>query len=101
MNSNERRVRAHVINGLCESGAAPSVDQMSVALEMPQADVTASLRSLAGRHLLAMQPRSDAIWMVHPFSGIETDFVVNARGRTWYANPGVHPIRGRGRPCGG
>ena len=86
MNSIERRVRAHVIDRLRDTGAAPGVADVSAALEIPQADVTASLRSLAGQHRLVLRPRSDAIWMVHPFSGIETGFVVNAMGRTWYAN---------------
>ena len=86
MNSIERGVRAHLITRLRDTGAAPSVADVSVALEIPQADVTACLRSLAGQHRLVLRPGSDAIWMVHPFSGIETDFVVNAKGRTWYAN---------------
>ncbi len=86
MNPIERRVRAHVINRLCATSAAPSVADISVALEIPSADVAASLRSLAGQHRLVLRPGSEAIWMVHPFSGIETDFVVNAMGRRWYAN---------------
>ena len=86
MNPVERKVRAHVINALCETGAAPGVDRISAAIEVSQADVTASLLALADHHRLVLQPRSDAIWMVHPFSAIETDFVVNAKGRTWYAN---------------
>lgn len=86
MNSVERRVRAHVINSLRDTSAAPRVADVSVALGIPPADVTASLRSLAGQHRLVLQPGSDAIWMVHPFSGIATDFVVNAKGCRWYAN---------------
>jgi len=86
MNSIERRVRAHVIDRLRDTGAAPGVADVSEALEIPQADVTVSLRSLADQHRLVLRPRSDAIWMVHPFSGIETDFVVRAKGRCWYAN---------------
>jgi hypothetical protein len=88
VNPIERRVRAHLINSLFDAGTAPGVADVSAALEIPQADVSASLRSLAGRHLLVLQPGSDAIWMLHPFSGVETDFVVNAKGRTWFANCG-------------
>ncbi len=86
MNPIERWVRAHVITALRETGAATSVAQTADSLEIPQAAVTASLRSLAGQHRLVLRPGSDAIWMVHPFSAIETDFVVNARSRRWYAN---------------
>jgi hypothetical protein len=74
------------MNGLRATGEAPSVSQVSDSLEISQADVIASLHSLAAQHRLVLRPASDAIWMAHPFSGIETDFVVNARGRTWYAN---------------
>jgi hypothetical protein len=86
VNATERTVRAHVIDRLRDTGAAPGVADVSAALAIPQAAVSAGLRSLAGRHLLVLRPGSDAIWMVHPFSGIETDFVVHAMGRTWYAN---------------
>ena len=69
MNPIERKVRAHIINGLHETGAAPSTAQISASLGIPQADVSASLRSLATQHRLVVRPGSDAIWMVHPFSG--------------------------------
>jgi hypothetical protein len=86
VNPIERRVRAHIMNGLRETGEAPSVGQVSDSLEISRADVIAGLHSLAAQHRLVLRPASDAIWMAHPFSGIETDFVVNACGRTWYAN---------------
>ena len=31
-------------------------------------------------------PGTGSIWMAHPFSGIETDFVVTAGKRRWFAN---------------
>ena len=34
MNQVERRVRAHVINGLLETGAAPSIAEVSASLEI-------------------------------------------------------------------
>jgi hypothetical protein len=86
VNPIERSVRAYVIERLRDTGVAPGVADVSAALEIPQADVTAGLRSLASQHRLVLRSGSDAIWMVHPFSGIETDFVVNAMGRTWFAN---------------
>ena len=86
MNPIERRVRAHVIDRLRDTGAAPGVADVSAAPESPQAVVTAGLRSLAAEQRLVLRPRSDTIWMVNPFSGIKTDFVVSAKDRSWYAN---------------
>ncbi len=86
MNTIERRIRAYIINQLCDMAVAPSVAELSVALQISPAAVSASLHSLAEQHRLVLQPGSDAIWMIHPFSGIATDFVVRAQGRRWYAN---------------
>ncbi len=86
MNPIERRVRAYIINGLHETGTAPGMAQISASLGIPQPEVSDSLQSLATQHRLVLRPGSEAIWMVHPFSGIETDFVVNAKGGSWYAN---------------
>lgn len=86
MNSIERRVRAHVIQMLHRTAAAPSVAATVAALNIPPANVVDALHSLADQHRLVLLPGTDAVWMAHPFSAIATDFVVHAAGQSWYAN---------------
>ena len=33
-----------------------------------------------------LRPGTDDLWMAHPFSAIETDFVVRSGDRSWFAN---------------
>jgi hypothetical protein len=86
MDLTECRVRHHVISTLRDTAAAPGVAEIAAALEIPPAVVAGSLRSLASQHRVVLRPGSESIWMVHPFSGIATDYVVHAKGRRWHAN---------------
>jgi len=48
--------------------------------------VISALRTLANEHCLVLLPDGESIWMAHPFSGVETDFVVTLGERRWFAN---------------
>ena len=52
----------------------------------PPHAVSDALHALAREHALVLRPGSDAIWMAHPFSGIDTDFLVTIGGRRRFAN---------------
>jgi hypothetical protein len=82
----ERRVRAHVIQSLREMRPVHNVADIAAVLEIPQERVVEALHSLADQHRLVLLPSSDTVWMVHPFSAIDTDFVVHSEERTWFAN---------------
>jgi hypothetical protein len=86
MNTFERLVRARVIQTLCNTSVAPSVAELSVMLAADQVQVRQALHALAGEHRLALQPDTDQVWMAHPFSAVQTDFLVHIGGRDWYAN---------------
>jgi hypothetical protein len=62
------------------------VETLAATLGASQKDVSAALQALAREHALVLMPGSDAIWMAHPFSGVETDFLVTIGGRRWFAN---------------
>jgi Alkylmercury lyase len=49
-------------------------------------EVSSALRNLAEEHCLVLVPGTESIWMAHPFSGIETDFVVTLGDWQWFAN---------------
>lgn len=86
MNDFERRVRASTMTSFRERSRAPSVDSLAVTLNASPQAVSAALQALAAEHALVLRPGSDAIWMAHPFSAIETDFLVTIAGRQWFAN---------------
>lgn len=86
MDSFERFVRARVIQGLRDTAAAPSVDDLAEGLDASPEAVRAALGALADEHRLVLLPGTGAVWMAHPFSAVETDFVVKIGDRRWYAN---------------
>ncbi len=86
MNEFERRVRALVMESFRDSSSPPSASALASALGASKANISSALRALADEHCLVLLPGSDVIWMAHPFSGIETDFVVETRDRRWFAN---------------
>jgi DNA-binding transcriptional MocR family regulator len=86
MNDFERRVRASIYNSFRDRSTPPSVRELSAALSAAEGAVSSALRNLADEHCIVLTPGTEAVWMAHPFSGIETDFVVRSGGRRWFAN---------------
>jgi len=69
-----------------DRSAPPSVAELADSLSVSYATVSSTLRNLADKHCIVLLPDTDSIWMAHPFSGIETDFVVTIDDRQWFAN---------------
>ena len=79
------QTRRAVYDGAIERGKIPSASEVAESLGASEDDVRASLRRLAGAHMLVLQ-ESGEVLMANPFSAVPTPFVVTARGRSWYAN---------------
>jgi hypothetical protein len=61
--------------------------EVAQALGATVEDVEAAFRRLHGRRLLVPEPGDPSrIRMAPPFSGVETPFLVRARGKSYYAN---------------
>lgn len=86
MNPFERIVRASVIQTLRDFSRAPSPEEIASSLGATGSAVSSALRALADEHRLALVPGTDSVWMAHPFSAVETDFVVRIGDRRWFAN---------------
>ena len=86
MNSFERLVRASVIQSLRDYSRVPSSAELASSLGAAESAVSSALHALAGEHRLALIPGTDSVWMAHPFSAVESDFVVRIGDRRWYAN---------------
>ena len=86
MNDFERRVRVSVYASFRDKSHPPSITELSDTLGASPEEVSSAIRNLAEEHCLVLVPGTEAIWMAHPFSGIETDFVVSIGERRWFAN---------------
>jgi hypothetical protein len=86
VNDFERQIRAEVFASLRETSRPPTTDELAAKTNSDRAHVVSALHALADEHSLVLVPDSDSVWMAHPFSGIETDFVVTIGERCWYAN---------------
>jgi hypothetical protein len=82
----DRRIRHAIYAHTIAHGTVPTREQLAAALDLPVADVDASLLRLAGRHLIALAPGTTNIWMAHPFSAVPTGYRVETAKRTYWAN---------------
>ena len=86
MNALERQVRASVYASFRDRAMPPSIAELSGMLGASHAEVSSALHSLAAEHCVVLVPGTESIWMAHPFSGVETDFLVTIGDRSWFAN---------------
>lgn len=86
MNDFEREIRAAVYASFRDTSQPPAVEALVGITKSPTVEVVSALRALAEEHCLVLLPGGESIWMAHPFSGIQTDFVVTAGERRWFAN---------------
>ena len=86
MNAFERRVRASVYASFRDRAMPSSIGELSGLLGASHVEVTSALHSLAAEHCVVLVPGTESIWMAHPFSGVDTDFLVTIGDRRWFAN---------------
>jgi Alkylmercury lyase len=72
-----RRTYAFIV----EHGRAPAASELGEA-----ATVLAGWRRLHGEHALVLNPATDELRMLNPFSAVPTTYRVHAGGRSWYGN---------------
>ena len=70
---------------LVELGRAPRAAEVADAAGLPRPEVAAAWRRLHDEHALVLDPMGE-IRMAQPFSAVPTPYLVEAAGRSWYAN---------------
>lgn len=80
-------VRNATYRRFVELGRAPTAAEVGTAIGRQVADIREAWRRLHNAHALVLNADGE-IRMVNPFSAVETPFVVEADGRSWYANCG-------------
>jgi hypothetical protein len=86
MNEDDIRLRNLTYARFVELGRAPTADEISAAGGRDRAEVTSAWERLHAEHALVLNPVTGDITMANPFSGVPTDYRVQAAGRWWYAN---------------
>jgi len=80
------QVRAFVYNHLADTTLPPSVEEAAKHFNIEIAEASELYRELHNRHAFFLEPDTLTIRMANPFSGIPTDFKVQANGKTYFAN---------------
>jgi hypothetical protein len=79
------QVRQHIFTTIAARGVAPDATETAASLGIAPERVAEALDWLSEhRHLVIDADRS--VIMAHPFSNVETPFVVESGGRRWWAN---------------
>ena len=80
------QVRHFVYNHLANTTYPPGVEDTAAHFNISAKEASALYKELHNRHAFFLEPETLSIRMANPFSGIPTDFRVQANGKTYYAN---------------
>ena len=79
-----KQVKKLLIDKFLETGRAPNVGRISRELGITPQEVLDAIKELW--RLVILQPKTENILMVHPFSNIPTPYEIEVDGeRKWYA----------------
>jgi hypothetical protein len=81
MNEADLALRRRTYAFMVDEGRAPMPDELGL-----RDDVVAGWRRLHEAHALVLNPATDEIRMLNPFSAVASAYRVDAGGRWWYAN---------------
>ena len=86
MDERERRIR-NATYGLCvKLGRAPSASDVAGATGETRDGIVEVWRRLHEGHALVLNPATDELRMLNPFSAVPTAYRVRSGARWWYAN---------------
>ena len=87
MDALDLRVRNHVYAAFVRDGHAPTPAAAAAELGLDEGAVEAAYRHLHDAHAVVLEPDGPVrVWMLNPFSAVETPHRVEAAGRSWFAN---------------
>jgi hypothetical protein len=75
-----------ILSGIVRHGFAQSPNDLAKQFDISKTKVSSALHALADDHGIVLHPKSDEIWVAHPFSLAPTGFLVRAGNREWWGN---------------
>ncbi len=88
INDFDLNVRYFVYRFFADHCRAPTYQEIASLGQAAVDDVRASFHRLHSRHMIFLEPGTDAIRMANPFSAIPTKFKVKSGNKAWWANCG-------------
>lgn len=76
----------YIIQALLQRGRPPTPEEIGEAFEWSSSETSRALGRLADDHGAVLHPKSDDIWVIHPFACAPTPFLVRAGDRRWWGN---------------
>ena len=64
----------------------PTIREIAGRFGCDEGDARRALRTLADNHGVVLHPKSDEVWVAHPFSAAPTTFIVRSGARRWWGN---------------
>lgn len=83
---NHSSLHAAIVACFLSNQRAPTIRELAAQFDCDEAQARAGLRALAQYHGAVLQPHSDEIWVVHPFSAAPTTCVVRSGAQAWWGN---------------
>ncbi len=83
---NDSRLHHLIIASFLERQRPPTVSEIAAHFKCSDVDARRALRQLATNHGVVLHPKSDEVWVAHPFSAAPTTFVVRSGARKWWGN---------------
>jgi hypothetical protein len=82
----ELEVKLAVYGYFAETGVRPSCDEIAERVESPAKEVLQAYQRLRAQRVLVLEDDGITVRMAPPFSGVATQHVVQAGGRSYFAN---------------
>jgi hypothetical protein len=86
MDDVDLRVRNHLYAAFVREGEAWASGETAIALQLTEPAVAAAYERLHEAHALVLEQDRRSIRMLNPFSVVPSEHVVDAGGRSWFAN---------------
>ncbi|KAJ6781589.1 hypothetical protein PWT90_06129 [Aphanocladium album] len=83
---NHSSLHQFIINSFLDSLRPPTLDEVAARFGIDQGAARRGLRALADYHGVVLHPKSDQVWISHPFSATPTTYVVTCDHRKWWGN---------------
>lgn len=75
-----------IVRSFVTRQCAPSIAALATEFGLDRNEVVRGLRQLADDHGVVLHPKTDEVWIVHPFSATPTPFVVKSGTKRWWGN---------------
>jgi hypothetical protein len=83
---NNSSLHQAIISSFLEAQRPPRIEELSSKFSCSADEVREGLRALAEYHGVVLHPKTDEVWIAHPFSSSPTACVVHAGSRKWWGN---------------